>query len=120
MLRTSGASPFSGAVTPAPAPAPGRPKNKKQKHWGPNGAQQSGKHRGNFAGGAQGPHGLSVEAQSLQNQVLNLTALLAQANVNVAAMMGENLGAVAAAAGYSVPTVPSAYFGNCQNIGATG
>ena len=109
MLRTAGASPFSGAVTPAPAP--GRHRNKKQPKWGPNGAQQSGKHRGNFAGGAQGPHGLSAEANSLQNQVLNLTALLAQANVNVAAMMGENLGASAAAAGYSVPTVPSAYFG---------
>ena len=37
MLRTAGASPFFGAVTPgpAPAPAPGRPRNRKQQKWGP-------------------------------------------------------------------------------------
>jgi hypothetical protein len=114
MLRTSGASPFFGAVTPAPAAVkPQRPKKLKQKKWGPNGAQQTGNHRGTLAGGMQGPHGLSLEALSLQNQVQQLTALLAQSNANVAAaMMGENFGAVAAATGYGMPTVPSAFFGS--------
>jgi hypothetical protein len=65
-----------------------------------------------FAGSTQGPHGLSWEAQSLQNQVQQLTTLLAQSNANVAAaMMGENFGAVSAATGYGMQIVPSAFFG---------
>jgi hypothetical protein len=115
MLRTSGASPFSGAVTPAPAPAAAkhqRHKKGKQQKWGPNEAQRTRKHRGSFAGNAQGPHGLSLEALSLQSQVQQLTALLAQSNANVAAaMMDENFGSSSVATGYGVPTVPSAFFG---------
>jgi hypothetical protein len=60
----------------------------------------------------QGPNGLPWEVQSLQNQVQQLTALLAQSNANVAAaMMGENIGVVSVATGYGMPTVPSAFFG---------
>ena len=51
----------------------------------------------------QGPHGLSLEALSLQSQVQQLTALLAQSNANVAAaMMGENFGSSSVETGYGI------------------
>ena len=94
MLRTAGASPFSGAVTPPAAPmAKNNKKAKKAKRvvWGPYGQQQATQHRGNFSGGAQGPHVVPWDPQAAMAEIQRLNALLmSQAHVTVPAAMMEN------------------------------
>ena len=117
MLRTSGASPFSGAAT-TPAVAATKPKKtKKEKRpvWGPNGTKRVPNHPGNFSGGAQGPHGLQWDQQAAMSEIQRLNALLVQSNANVAAaMMADRFGAYSTNTGSSGGSIPSAFYGSQQ------
>ncbi len=116
MLRTAGASPFSGAVTPPAAPSAKttkKSKNAKRAVWGPYGQQRAPHHQGNFSGGVQGPHVVPWDPQSAMAEIQRLNALLlAQSQATVpAAMLADNFSAYSARTGSRAPVPPVHYVG---------
>jgi hypothetical protein len=101
MMRTAGASAFSGAVTPPAVPSAKttkKAKNAKRAVWGPYGQQRAPHHQGNFSGGVQGPHVVPWDPQSAMAEIQRLnTLLLVQSQATVpAAMLADNFNAYSA------------------------